>query len=328
MQLLMYCNKCGKLTDEADAFCRFCGQSLAIVQQPQPLLAPQTSSGKPVARPTRQPEPKAQPALQKELLPPKDDYRNGLRTSLRPRPAGKYDLWIGLAILLIPLALFVLLGRAFHGFAVFMTCASAITLFAGLVFANRKKLLIGVPALILLFVFARLAKSNAPLQTKKPEVTQQTQEQQKTKEAQQTKEQTTQQTADEQTRSPSKSSVLTVRNGKVYLEDIDPSKPETPAQLKAQKDFEELTKRAARRAYAQAVQEEDWRSGVECKVRTQGVNDTTLYFKYILIGDSFRFKFGEEFVNPRAAELREMGFKKIYITNGVDHAWEWVLTAK
>ena len=116
-----------------------------------------------------------------------------------------------------------------------------------------------------------------------------------------------------------------MRNGKVHLETVDPNKPETPDQQRAEAKFLEITNQAQRRAYAQAVQEQLWRDGLECKVRTQGPKDTTLYVKYIFIGDSFRFKFGEEFLGPHLNELREMGFKKIYLTNGYDYAWGWNL---
>ena len=119
--------------------------------------------------------------------------------------------------------------------------------------------------------------------------------------------------------------ILIMENGRVRLVPIAPNEPERSRQQKLHAKFAQLTKQAERRAYAQLTQEALWRSGVECKVWTKGANDTTLYFEYILIGNSFRFKFGEEFIGPKAAELREIGFSKVEITDGYDHAWEWTL---
>lgn len=102
-------------------------------------------------------------------------------------------------------------------------------------------------------------------------------------------------------------------------------KPESEADKKARERFESLVRQSVRRAYAQSTQEKLWRSGIECKVQTRGPHETTLYLQYALAGDSFRFQFGEGFVGPYTAELREMGFTKVEVSDGFSYGWVWTL---
>jgi hypothetical protein len=102
-------------------------------------------------------------------------------------------------------------------------------------------------------------------------------------------------------------------------------KPESALDRKARERSESLVRQSVRRVYAQSTQEKLWRSGIECKVQTRGPHETTLYLQYALAGDSFRFQFGEGFVGPYAAELREMGFKKVELSDGFSYGWVWTL---
>lgn len=94
---------------------------------------------------------------------------------------------------------------------------------------------------------------------------------------------------------------------------------------KDEKYVRETVQRLVRRAYAKSMQEQLWRDGIECKLSTTGPDETTLYLQYIFAGDAFRFQFGEKSVEPNAAALREMGFKKVQISDGYDYGWVWTL---
>jgi hypothetical protein len=102
-------------------------------------------------------------------------------------------------------------------------------------------------------------------------------------------------------------------------------KPESALDKKKRERAEALEKQSEKRAFTHKFQQDLWRSGMECKVQTRGPHDTTLYVQYALVGDAVRFQFGEQIVAPYAAAWREIGFKKVELSDGFNYGWVWTL---
>jgi hypothetical protein len=93
--------------------------------------------------------------------------------------------------------------------------------------------------------------------------------------------------------------------------------PEEPIDPKVRKTTEKLM----RETYAAETQKDLWRQGIEMTFQAR---DTTLYVRYILAGDAFKFQFQEQFVQQNAEKLKALGFTRIELTNG-DTVWSWSL---
>ncbi len=96
-----------------------------------------------------------------------------------------------------------------------------------------------------------------------------------------------------------------------------PEKPPTEAELKA-------ALKQVREKWIEDTQKDLWREGLEMTFQDRG---TTLYVRYLLAGDAFKFQFQEQFVDVNAETLRQLGFTRIELTND-DEAWYWNLKSK
>jgi hypothetical protein len=76
-----------------------------------------------------------------------------------------------------------------------------------------------------------------------------------------------------------------------------------------------------RDTYAAETQKDLWRQGIEMTFQARG---TTLYVRYILAGDAFKFQFQEQFVQQNAEKLKALGFTRVELTND-DTVWSWNL---
>ena len=77
--------------------------------------------------------------------------------------------------------------------------------------------------------------------------------------------------------------------------------------------------KALREQWAKKMQEDIWRQGVEMTFQAQG---STLYVKYVLAGNAFRFQFQEQVVQPNMSMLKQLGFTQVLLDNG-DDVWSW-----
>jgi hypothetical protein len=93
--------------------------------------------------------------------------------------------------------------------------------------------------------------------------------------------------------------------------------PEGPIDPKVRKTTEKLM----RETYAAETQKDLWRQGIELTFQARG---TTLYVRYILAGDAFKFQFQEQFVQQNAEKLKALGFTRVELTND-DTVWSWNL---
>jgi len=93
--------------------------------------------------------------------------------------------------------------------------------------------------------------------------------------------------------------------------------PDQPIDPKARKAAE----RQMRETYATETQKELWRQGMEMTLQARG---TTLYVRYVLAGDAFKFQFQEQFVQQNAETLKALGFTRVELTND-DTVWSWNL---
>jgi len=85
-----------------------------------------------------------------------------------------------------------------------------------------------------------------------------------------------------------------------------------------------------RDAFASETQKELWREGMEMTFAARG---STLHIEYVLAGKAFAFQFGESFIGDNRDMLRELGFKRVVLSDGnladdaaVSHEWSWDLT--
>ena len=93
--------------------------------------------------------------------------------------------------------------------------------------------------------------------------------------------------------------------------------PEGPIDPKVRKTAEKLM----RDTYAAETQKDLWRQGIGMTFQARG---TTLYVRYILAGDAFKFQFQEQFVQQNAEKLKALGFTRVELTND-DTVWSWNL---
>ena len=75
----------------------------------------------------------------------------------------------------------------------------------------------------------------------------------------------------------------------------------------------------ARGAYAELIQKRLWSSGFDMRVSLDG---TELDCSYAIAGDSFAYRFGQNYVDGQLAVFNELGITKVKLTNG-DNDWIW-----
>lgn len=95
---------------------------------------------------------------------------------------------------------------------------------------------------------------------------------------------------------------------------LAPEKPIDPKERKA-------AEKQMREVYAAETQKDLWRQGIEMTFQARG---TTLYVRYILAGDAFKFQFQEQFVQQNSEKLKALGFTRVELTND-DTVWSWNL---
>jgi hypothetical protein len=116
----------------------------------------------------------------------------------------------------------------------------------------------------------------------------------------------------------------------VFSEDDQCPQPPKPQLSKAQKKrewdeavrAEKESQAAARHDFATRKQHELWLAGYECSLEARG---TTLYLEYVLAGRAMAYQMQKLIVEPYQSQLRDMGFKKVVLSDGYEHDFYWNL---